>query len=334
MLASSCSDAMAGVCCRQLLEDGADMGRSACFSNANCALHMAANTGALDCLKALLSCAVVDQVNQTDKLWQTALHHAAHQGDVSKAEMLLQASADIGKADLSGWAALHFAAPKADSRMAILLLEAAADPTRVSVQGKHPLHVAASYGNLLMLQALMELTEVQVDLPEKESGVTCLMRSASSGHVKACQWLLEQGASVHARDVFEWQPLQYAAHAGRVALIQLLLAAKGDIACIEPGDGYSLLHLCLSGSGQTHCYDAVRLLLRLGLSANLRDRFLLTPKMLYQVQDGPPSSRLMELLEEYGSTEASGVKRADMVDAGMAASLAGKLGIVTTAEDY
>ena len=36
-----------------------------------------------------------------------------------------------------------------------------------------------------------------------------------------------QGASINAMDFMDWQPIQYAAYGGRVALVQLLIKAKG-----------------------------------------------------------------------------------------------------------
>ena len=73
----------------------------------------------------------------------TALQHAALNGDVALARLLLQRGADVAARDAEGESALHHASAIGSLGMLQLLLDAGADPNMCSPRGLTPLHWAA-----------------------------------------------------------------------------------------------------------------------------------------------------------------------------------------------
>ncbi|XP_059049582.1 NF-kappa-B inhibitor cactus [Achroia grisella] len=101
-------------------------------------LHIATETGQLECLKALLqpvkehpSRKMSTILNQKNYNGQTCVHVAAKLGQVKTLQTLVYYGADINvREGLAGWTPLHIAARRGDARMAQYLLEQCAGVAR------------------------------------------------------------------------------------------------------------------------------------------------------------------------------------------------------------
>jgi len=111
---------------------------------------------------------------------------------------------------------------------------------RMNSEGFSPLHVAAMAGKI---DAVKELI-IRMGDPDKEQATFLggpLQYAAHRGHFEVCEYLLESGADVHARDANERTPLIWAVMGKRVEVATLLLNHKADIQATNLG-GWSPLH--------------------------------------------------------------------------------------------
>ena len=84
----------------------------------------------------------------------------------------------------------------------------------VNENGTTPLHVAAGHNLLPALQLLLNHeTPLSVNVQDS-MGSTPLHVACGNGRVEAAQCLIEAGASLNARDHYEYLPLHYAAWQG------------------------------------------------------------------------------------------------------------------------
>lgn len=154
----------------------------------------------------------------------TALHWAAHKDDVETAAVLLRAGADVQAANRYGVTPLALACINGSAAMLETLLQAGADPNAARPEGETALLTAARTGNAAAVGVLLAHG---ADVHAKESwrGQDALMWAAAEGHVGAARVLLEHGARMNARSDAGYTPLLFAARAGHVETVQLLLAA-------------------------------------------------------------------------------------------------------------
>ena len=118
------------------------------------ALKFAIFGGNVNCLRLLLEAgADIDKANCSG---MTPLHLSALCGHVDCLQLLLEAGAETDKAALGGDVALHGAASQGRLDCLRLLLEAGADKNKGDAMGRTPLHLAAYFGRLDCLQLLLE----------------------------------------------------------------------------------------------------------------------------------------------------------------------------------
>lgn len=109
-------------------------------------------------------------------------------------------------------------------------LAAGANPNLLAPNGSSVLMLAAHRGQMEHIEALLaagarpDLRQTQKD---SERGDTALLRAFYGGHLAAAERLVQAGASLSARNRWDWGPMHMAAQSGCVACLDWL-AARGQ----------------------------------------------------------------------------------------------------------
>ena len=188
----------------------------------------------------------------------TPIHHAARGGKIRNVLRLIDFGADVIQGSYEGISAVHLAAENGHVDIIRLLLEQGANVNQVDREGVTPVMLAARGGHL---EAIRFLFENRGDLNahsffddampihyaasgEHTSVVKFLLEKGSSVFAKAYEQesvlhlasslelvslLVEQGADIHARDIYEHTPLHYAAKKGQTDTVNYLLDHGADV---------------------------------------------------------------------------------------------------------
>lgn len=186
----------------------------------------------------------------------TAIHLAARRGDYSAAELLLQAGADTGIISNVQYTPLHYAALCKSTSLARLLIEHNACVNAVSRQAgrKTPLSIAVSHGDEDMVALLIQ-HGADPTVEEGYGDVGLLLDALRTGdpNPSIVEKLLESqfSPSVNQTSTRSGHPLVFAARAGKVELVRLLLDHGADLRMwLEPIDVPSPLHIAVAGGHQ------------------------------------------------------------------------------------
>jgi uncharacterized protein len=226
----------------------------------------------------------------------TALHWAAHYGDIELAKRLVRAGADVKAVNDYGSTAMLEAATNGDARMLDLLLKAGAEVESANAEGQTALMVVARTGNIDAAKILIS-HRAKIDAVEQWGGQTALMWAAAQKQPEMVKLLIKHGAKVDARGtVRDWQrritaegrpknmnhggftPLLYAAREGCIECAKHLLKAGADINLADP-DATTPLVLALTNMR----FDTAAFLIDAGADINKWDFWGRTP--LYSAVD-------------------------------------------------
>ncbi|KAI8514015.1 positive regulation of extrinsic apoptotic signaling pathway via death domain receptors protein [Branchiostoma belcheri] len=190
-------------------------------------LYGAAGKGHVETVTELIQQGVdVNFVNMS-QFKQSPLHHAAEEGHVGVAELLLKAWAQVDSRDQDENTPLHKAASGGHVGVAELLLKAGAQVDSRDEDENTPLHYAASKGHVGVAELLLK-AGAQVD-SRNGFEYTPLHYAALRGHVGVAELLLKAGAQVNSRDQDEDMPLHNAASEGHVGVADLLLKSGAQV---------------------------------------------------------------------------------------------------------
>lgn len=165
-------------------------------------------------------------VNVTDEFGRTALWHASYGGgQVQYITALLDAKANIDKADASGYTPLHIASCNGCVEKTRILIQRKANVNALSENLCTPLHYASYTGELACAQMLVK-AGAEVDRINN-TDCTPFAWSLLRGNFDVAEFLLHSGAkmsNVHCHnDIFETTPINRMIRKRRHAMYSTLV---------------------------------------------------------------------------------------------------------------
>ena len=240
-------------------------------------------------------------VNVADADGTTALAWAAHWDDLEMTDLLIGAGANANAANDYGVTPLSLACTNRDGAMVEKLLQAKANPNLTQWTGETPLMTAASVGSVDAVKSLLA-HGAKVNAQESDYGQTALMWAISFHQPEIAKLLIENGADIHAKTHAQpgikpmvlasygtdvqanskggYTPMIFAARAGDLETIKLLLAKGADVNESTPDEGNTLVIATAGG------YEKMALfLLDKGANPNSKDGSGITA-LHYAMRDG------------------------------------------------
>lgn len=171
----------------------------------------------------------------------TALLWAAHWNDLQTAQLLVRSGADANAANDLRMTPLSRACTNGNAGLVELLLEAGANPNTPIATGETPLMTCARAGADEAVRTLLA-RGADVNAKEPTQHQTALMWAAAEQHPRVLQTLIEARADLKAHTKLGFGALHFAARAGDMASVRMLLGAGVDVnirsqADREPGGG-------------------------------------------------------------------------------------------------
>lgn len=217
-------------------------------------LHLAADNSHYDLMDVLLRNGA--KVNALDGLGQTALHRCARDDNVQASRILLSYNIDVTIVSLQGYTAAQVASENVlkllqdpqigstGSDIECQILESAKSGDLEQVQrllssfphivncrdldGRHstPLHFASGYNRVTVVEFLLQQG---ADVHAKDKGgLVPLHNACSYGHYEVTELLVKHGANVNVADLWKFTPLHEAAAKGKYEIVKLLLKHGAD----------------------------------------------------------------------------------------------------------
>ncbi|KAG1652408.1 Tankyrase-1 [Nymphon striatum] len=221
-------------------------------------LHLAVDKSHFDVMDVLLKHGT--KVNALDGLGQTALHRCAREGNIQACRILMMYGVDTSIVSLQGYTAVQVATegvqkmltdpPTGGADVDYQLLEAAkAGDLEVvkklvtahshivncrDLDGRHstPLHFAAGYNRVSVVEFLLQ-NGADVHAKDKGflhfRGLVPLHNACSYGHYEVAELLVKYGAGVDVADLWKFTPLHEATAKGKFDIVKLLLKHGADV---------------------------------------------------------------------------------------------------------
>ncbi len=228
-------------------------------------LYYAAESGHLECLKALLASPCV-AVNRANKCGSTPLHIACRKGhDKCIEELLKRPEIAINVLDAKGFTPLHWVALAGQNQLRclrLLLGRQGVYTSTYSICGNTPLDIFVSAGSLECAVELLKVPGINVNQPIRQ--IPILISVVRQGcPVSIIRDLLSlPGINVNVRDSLGWTPLHHAVDSDRPECVRALLRAPG----VEP-DALNLARKTpLSFAARNGRYACLQALLGIGLA--------------------------------------------------------------------
>src|SRR6187551_448093 len=226
----------------------------------------------------------------------TALHYAAHFGNLELAQRLLKAGAVVDARNDYGSTPMQEAAERGDAALVRVLLKAGADANTANDEGETALMTVARTGSVEAAKALLK-AHANVNAVEQWRGQTALMWAAAQGNPEMVRLLIKSGAKVDTiSSVRDWarkvtaEPrpqnrppggftaLLLAAREGCAPCAQELVKSGADINLATPENITPLLMAILNAR-----FDTAKVLIQAGADVNRWDAWGRAP--LYSAID-------------------------------------------------
>jgi ankyrin repeat protein len=191
-------------------------------------------------------------VDARDENGRTALHLAAGSGQVEFVKALLEAGADVKLRSRDRATPLMVAATNGHAAIVAMLMVHGGEPRTVDNTGAEPVEVAARLGHLPVIEALIRhaFAFKRQDMDQAHPLTESLCLAALHGHEAIVKTLLEEGIPASAPDCANRNALMYAVQSGHLNVIKTLLQ-QTSLACRDI-DAPALVGLAIeSGSPQT-----------------------------------------------------------------------------------
>ena len=190
---------------------------------------------------------------------ETTLVDAVQRHDLAEINTLLAQDADVNEPQPDGTTAVHWAAHHGDVDLLNRLIAAGGAVQAMNRYGVTPIWQAASNGHAAVVEALLR-GGADPNTARGDSGETILMIAARSGHIDVLQRLVAHGANVNVRErIREQTALMWAAAEQHPEVVRLLVAAGADLGVASSTGITPLMFGIRSGS-----IDVTRELLDLG----------------------------------------------------------------------
>jgi ankyrin len=230
-------------------------------------LHMAAQSGSVDCIELLLQHGANIEATMSDN--RTVLHIAAAYGGLPAVKRLLEKGVQGTATSDKGWLPLHDACSKGSVEVARLLLHKypnTANCVTTEENGRStPLHKAAQSGSVDCIELLLKYgADIEATASD---GSTPLCIAADNGRLLAVEHMLAKGARATATSDNGWLPLHWASannHSKCVRILCKFYPTKIDSNTAFNDAKRTALHLAVEIN---HC-NAVAALLECGANAN------------------------------------------------------------------
>jgi len=242
----------------EVSDDSNDSNNSNGGRNITSPLHLAAGYGHLKVVNRILD-VNTKLATIKDGLGMNALHWAARSGHLHVVKRLMELGVSVDETDNEGMQPLHYAAEGGHTQVVRALLDREADPTELGgyFSLTAPIHIASRGGHVDVITALVERG---ASIDQKSSNGYAAIHAAYA-HPTAVRRLIDLGANVNALSVLGSSPLMWAAQAGSVEVVKLLLAA-GAIVQTPNKNNSTALHR----AAQSDSWGTVETLLSSGAS--------------------------------------------------------------------
>ena len=182
-------------------------------------------------LKHLVNCG--NKIDQKLSIFGEAPIHKAVLSKLKVAEKslalhaIIDSKANMDNMDSNGWTALHHAAYNGDIESAtILIRDGGANVNAYSNKQRTPLHFAAHNNHKMIIQLLLA-NGADLEWPDAEK-CTPLHIACKRGHTESVALLLNSNANIYAQDMRQWTSLHYSAYNGYGKVCNQLLKWEAD----------------------------------------------------------------------------------------------------------
>ena len=256
-------------------------------------LHLAAAYGKIKIMEHLLKAGMNINLKNFEKL--TALDVAIAEKKTKVVKFLLKKGAKIYK---NGYTNIFEAFVKSkDIEFLQWLLDNHYDENLVTDASFE----ACYYGNLNVLKLFLE-NGLNVNIREKYSGETLLMRASYKGHTDIVKYLIDKGADINLNSSEKNTALMFAASEGHLEIVKILIEKGVEINAVN-NYGWNALMQAVFGKH----YNLVKYLLEKGSNTDVVDeQWGYTPLELAEVRG---YSGIKELLKKYGAKKRKIKKR-------------------------